>query len=131
MIEPQQPAERTCPFERIRDYPDCYEDCPDTDACPNKHMQPVKGELAPNPFEESVFSKAHGFFIENPDYATCQEALKAQFAHMIAQGYRKLPSEDDMNAVLLKAHDNAIMTTWPHKTTMAQELLKLLREQKP
>ena len=25
-----------CPFERVRDYPDCYEDCPDTDACPHK-----------------------------------------------------------------------------------------------
>ena len=43
----------------------------------------------------------------------------------------KLPSEDELNVLLLKAHDNAIMTTFPHKTTMAHELLRLLGEVKP
>ena len=43
----------------------------------------------------------------------------------------KLPSEDELKVLLLKAHDNAIMTTFPHKTTMAHELLRLLGEVKP
>ena len=25
-----------CPFERIRDYPDCFQDCPDTSECKMK-----------------------------------------------------------------------------------------------
>jgi hypothetical protein len=25
----------SCPFQRLRDYPGCFEDCPDTDKCPN------------------------------------------------------------------------------------------------
>ena len=27
-----------CPFERIRSYPGCFEDCPDTDMCPVEGM---------------------------------------------------------------------------------------------
>ena len=34
-IEPREIKEaRDCPFVRIRSYPDCYEDCPDTNECP-------------------------------------------------------------------------------------------------
>ena len=58
------------------------------------------------------------------------EATLAQLAHD-KQRMVKLPSEDELNVLLLKAHDNAIMTTFPHKTTMAHELLRLLGEVKP
>ena len=54
--------------------------------------------------------------------------MKAQRAH---DKTRMVPSEDELKVLLLKAHDNAIMTTFPHKTTMAHELLKLLGEEKP
>jgi hypothetical protein len=55
--EPQQPAVQPCPFERIRDYPDCYEDCPDTDACPKKQPEGVilkdaRGKIAPEDSSE-------------------------------------------------------------------------------
>lgn len=32
-----KPITPPCPFitQKIRNYPDCYEDCPDTDSCPN------------------------------------------------------------------------------------------------
>ena len=32
---------KSCPFEKIRVYPECFEDCSDTDACPKRTM-PVK-----------------------------------------------------------------------------------------
>ena len=64
-----------------------------------------------------------------------KRAAVAQLAHTMrslkAQGWVKLPSEDELKVLLLKAHDNAIMTTFPHKTTMAHELLRLLGEVKP
>ncbi len=32
--EPEEADNIDCPFERIRSYPSCYEDCPDVEACP-------------------------------------------------------------------------------------------------
>ena len=29
-----------CPFEHLREYPGCFVDCPDTDACPHKLYGP-------------------------------------------------------------------------------------------
>ena len=34
--------DKQCPFDRIRDYPGCYEDCPDSDACPQNKLRKVK-----------------------------------------------------------------------------------------
>lgn len=34
-----------CPFARIRSYPDCFEDCPDTSICP-QHKAEVKQDEA-------------------------------------------------------------------------------------
>ena len=40
------PDEDKCPFERLRTYPGCYEDCPDTDVCPIKSKpKPDEGRL--------------------------------------------------------------------------------------
>lgn len=42
----KKPNKGRCPFERLRTYPGCYEDCPDTDACPHKaKSKPGKGRL--------------------------------------------------------------------------------------
>lgn len=42
---------KNCPFERIRSYPDCYEDCPDTDKCPK-----VSKKLDPPPRLDDKFA---------------------------------------------------------------------------
>ncbi len=36
-----------CPFERIRSYPACFEDCPDTGKCPRDKAKESKAEQAP------------------------------------------------------------------------------------
>ena len=81
-----QPAEgEPCPFERIRDYPGCFEDCPDTDACPRKRKQPPEGELAPIP------NKYNAQF-DYDRWAAFDEGRQAQLAHTKAQGWHP-PSE--------------------------------------
>lgn len=110
-----QPAEsKSCPFERIRDYPECFEDCPDTDACPKK--KPAEGELAPIP------SKYNAQF-DYDRWAAFDEGRQAQRAQDKAQGFRKLPSEDELVDTLITM---GIGGKLPKER--AGELLRLLKE---
>ena len=46
----EESRNKDCEFPRLRDYPGCFEDCPDTDRCPNGGSQTkrVPLEFAPN-----------------------------------------------------------------------------------
>ena len=96
-------------------------------------QQPVEGELVVNPYTCFCHQNreiSHGEEDEDIAHHEFESGSQAQLAHD-KQRMVKLPSEDELNVLLLKAHDNAIMTTFPHKTTMAHELLRLLGEVKP
>ena len=38
-------AKDYCPFQRVRDYPGCFEDCPDVDICPVNILDILKPEI--------------------------------------------------------------------------------------
>jgi hypothetical protein len=129
MFSASQQPEGACPFERIRDYPDCYEDCPDTDACPKK--QPVEGERIPVCHYCSAWSEAKQKCLEDDIQTTsCVQKMllirlvKAHFDHMIQQGYRKLPDVDKLANEI-----RAIPDTTPC-SVRAEKLLEWLKEQK-
>ena len=102
-IETQQPAVQPCPFERIGELAEYCDTCCggefESSKCPNQGIE----------------------------FDTCLEHNKkvaqAQYAHMIARGYRKLPSEQECIDICryLMQHSRNIRQG-------GQNLLKLLKE---
>ena len=70
---------------------------------------------------------------DEAEKANCSrwDLVKAQLAHMKAQGYVKLPSEDEFGLMFKEAYDKALTSTYENPVNWATELLKLLKGEKP
>ena len=63
-------------------------------------QQPEKGELAPNPYECTCSEPRSEYDAPCELYHFYRSTLEAQRAHMIAQGYRKLPSAKRVEGIV-------------------------------
>ncbi len=78
-------SDTRCPFAPVRDYPECFEDCPDTAKCPILGRAEEVKETGPDtPTRKRVYNRKNPY-VRGPAWYANQEKLRKVAAEKTAR----------------------------------------------